>query len=146
MWGRVLRTAGAECQRPDGAVAEAHLCPPRALRVRARRQTVYEHHEVVEHSAGRRLGRWLDGAAPAGDLVAEGFQQQPEGAVEMKAVAAAPALDDPLGGLTVVDRGRPAPLDLEVLEDDALEVAGLQVGQRLDRRWGRLPSRRMRAR
>jgi hypothetical protein len=56
----------------------------------------------------------------------------------MEAVAAAPALDDPLGGLAVVDRGRPAALDLEVLEDDALEVAGLQVGERLERRRGRL--------
>jgi hypothetical protein len=99
---------------------------------------VHEHDEVVEQSAGWRVVRRLDGAAPARDVVAERFEQQPEGAVEVKAVAAAPVLDDPLGGLAVVDRGRPAALDLEVLEDDAREVAGLQVGQRGERRRGRL--------
>ena len=114
-------------------------CPPGSI---ARRQAVHEHHEVVEVPPGRRLGRRLDGAAPARHLVAEGLEQQAEGAVEVEAVAAAPALDDPLGGLGVVDRRRPAALDLEVLEDHALEVAGLQVGQRLRPTAGRHRQRR----
>jgi hypothetical protein len=63
----------------------------------------------------------------------------------VKAVAAAPALDDPLGGLGIVDGRRPAALDLEVLEDDALEMADLQLGQRVRRR-GPVASRPSRAR
>ena len=115
---------------PSARPTSAHHVPSGCA---ARRQAVHEHHEVVEQAAGRRVER-LDRAPPARDVVAERLQQQAEGAVEVKAVAAAPALDDPLGGLGVVDRRRPAALDLEVLEDDALEVAGLQLGQRVRRR------------
>ena len=134
----VLTAARAQRQRRGGAVGQADLRPPRPLRVRGARQAVHEQTRWLSRRPGAASGGWTV-PAPARDVVAERLQQQAEGAVEVKAVAAAPALDDPLGGLGVVDRRRPAALDLEVLEDDALEMAGLQLGQRVGRgRPGRL--------
>ncbi len=70
-------------------------------------------------------------------VVAEGLQQQREGAVEVEAVPAAP------GGEAAhrqpgVDAGRPAELDVEVLVRDALQVGALEREQRLDGGPGRL--------